>query len=257
MNAIRGGQDKSLPPTPKAATETAASLFDDRAAKPENESNPLRQARSRRNSSHDDNERNTKLENEARLRHTDLEKALETARKEQQKMSEELQKIRVERDSNQQGCRLLQEEMARLRLHHEQDLHTLQTKLDEESKTSDYWSKKHQTTLTDLHGLKERWLERDEMWKHEWERKAAEVLEERDQLREKVHRSQRIAQVREEESEEARRQLLELKQNISTSTRTQSQITDHEVTDMMGGLNHEIQNWIVHNFRKSKNGMYY
>ncbi|KAL9087724.1 MAG: hypothetical protein Q9165_006491 [Trypethelium subeluteriae] len=256
MKTARSGQQKSSSSIPKAKTENTAALVEETRLRREHEDGSL-QSQSWETMPQDDEETKKGMGDSSMKEHlAELERALQTTREEQQKMVEELQKLRLEREKHQQGTRELQEKMARLRLDHEQDLHTLQAKLDEESKSSEYWSKKHQTTLADFHGLKERWLERDELWKHEWERKAAEVLEERDQLREKLHTTQKVAQVQSEENEEARRQLLDLKQSISTSTRIESQVTDHEFADMMSGLNHEIQNWIVQYFRKSKIGRF-
>ena len=222
----------------------------------ESETESLHRVQSWETAPHDEEEKGEEPHNaEMRFQLADLEKALETSRGEQRKMAKELQKMRLGQGSQQQESRLLQEDMARLKLDHEQELHTLRTKIEEQSKLAEYWSKKHQIALTDLHDLKERWIERDEMWKHEWERKAAEVLEERDGLREQLHTMQKIAQTRGEDAEEAKRQLLDLKQDISSSTRIQTQVTDHEFAEMMSALNHEIQNWIVHTFRKSKNSM--
>ncbi|KAI9665851.1 MAG: hypothetical protein M1821_003785 [Bathelium mastoideum] len=251
-----GRQDKSLPPTPKSEAETVGDHMSDARATYGNEDRSLHRAHSWETTSHDNESKERgRNDEETESQLAEVERALETSREEQQKMLKELQKLKVERDGHKQERRQLQEDMARLRLDHEQDLHSQQTKLDEKAKLAEYWSEKHQAALTDLDSLKERWLERDEMWKHEWERKAAEVLEERDELREKLHTMQKVAQVRGEEGEEARRQLLDLKQSISTSTRVQNQVTDHEFGDIMSGLNNEIQNWIVHSFRKSKNNL--
>ncbi|KAK4548056.1 hypothetical protein LTR36_010776 [Oleoguttula mirabilis] len=47
-------------------------------------------------------------------------------------------------------------------------------------------------------------------------------------------------------------QLSDLKRNISTSTRMDSQVTDSTFAQEMGVLHHELQNWIVNNFRRVK-----
>lgn len=49
-------------------------------------------------------------------------------------------------------------------------------------------------------------------------------------------------------------QLLELKRNMSTSTRVEKQVADAEIIEDMGRLNNEIQNWIVSTYRKVKIG---
>lgn len=48
------------------------------------------------------------------------------------------------------------------------------------------------------------------------------------------------------------RQIADLKRTISTSTRMETVISDSALTQEMGLLNHELQNWIVNNFRKAK-----
>ncbi|KAK5112135.1 hypothetical protein LTR62_004478 [Meristemomyces frigidus] len=49
-----------------------------------------------------------------------------------------------------------------------------------------------------------------------------------------------------------RRQLADLKKTISTSTRMDSQVTDSVFAQETGVLHHELQNWIVNNFRRAK-----
>lgn len=57
------------------------------------------------------------------------------------------------------------------------------------------------------------------------------------------------------QADELRRQMLDLKQSISTSARVPNQVTDQELAQGLNTLNHEIQNWVVQYFRKVKIGM--
>ncbi|KAF2724058.1 hypothetical protein K431DRAFT_218690 [Polychaeton citri CBS 116435] len=49
-----------------------------------------------------------------------------------------------------------------------------------------------------------------------------------------------------------RQQLVDLKRSISTSTRIESQVTDSTFAQEMEFLHHELQNWVVINFRRAK-----
>ncbi|KAK3670330.1 hypothetical protein LTR78_009784 [Recurvomyces mirabilis] len=49
-----------------------------------------------------------------------------------------------------------------------------------------------------------------------------------------------------------RRQLADLKKTISTSTRMDGQVTDSVFAQETGVLHHELQNWIVNNFRRAR-----
>ncbi|KAK4975497.1 hypothetical protein LTR42_004708 [Elasticomyces elasticus] len=49
-----------------------------------------------------------------------------------------------------------------------------------------------------------------------------------------------------------RRQLADLKRNISMSTRMDGQVTDSVFAQETGVVHHEIQNWVVNNFRRAK-----
>ncbi|KAK0786951.1 hypothetical protein LTR75_013041 [Friedmanniomyces endolithicus] len=48
-----------------------------------------------------------------------------------------------------------------------------------------------------------------------------------------------------------RRQLADLKRQISLSTRMDNQVTDSVFAQATGVVHHELQNWIVHNFRRA------
>lgn len=59
-------------------------------------------------------------------------------------------------------------------------------------------------------------------------------------------------QHRNQDSAALRRQLSDLKRNISRSTRSTGQLTDTNLRQEIGLLQYEVQNWVVNNFRKVK-----
>jgi activating signal cointegrator complex subunit 1 len=61
-----------------------------------------------------------------------------------------------------------------------------------------------------------------------------------------------LARSQADEIMDLRRQLADMKRNISMSTRMDAQVTDSVVGQETGVLHHELQNWIVNNFRKAK-----
>ncbi|KAK3068980.1 hypothetical protein LTR53_013045, partial [Teratosphaeriaceae sp. CCFEE 6253] len=56
----------------------------------------------------------------------------------------------------------------------------------------------------------------------------------------------------EDEISTLRRQLADLKRNISMSTRMDGQVTDSVFAQETGVIHHELQNWVVNNFRRAK-----
>ncbi|KAI9848132.1 MAG: hypothetical protein M1838_000628 [Thelocarpon superellum] len=133
----------------------------------------------------------------------------------------------------------------------------LESKLASESRDKTFWSKKHEEvhrqylkTESEHRILQATTADRDGMWKREWERKNEHLLQERDRCRDAFHTAQRMAQDRQEEARELRRQVLELKHSISTSTRMEGQTTDDVFREKVKLLGHDLQNWTISNFRK-------
>ncbi|KAK5120268.1 hypothetical protein LTR85_006474 [Meristemomyces frigidus] len=61
-----------------------------------------------------------------------------------------------------------------------------------------------------------------------------------------------VSKTRTEDVSVLQQQLSDLKRSISTSTRMDNQVTDSTFAQEMGVLHHELQNWIVNNFRRVK-----
>ncbi|KAI7532451.1 hypothetical protein KC331_g13579, partial [Hortaea werneckii] len=66
------------------------------------------------------------------------------------------------------------------------------------------------------------------------------------------HEEARASNAQSDEVHLLHQQLAELKKTISTSTRMSSSVTDSTFAQEMGILHHELQNWIVLNFRRAK-----
>ncbi|GAB1735116.1 hypothetical protein NU219Hw_g184t1 [Hortaea werneckii] len=66
------------------------------------------------------------------------------------------------------------------------------------------------------------------------------------------HEEARASSASSDEVHHLQQQLAELKKIISTSTRMSSSVTDSTFAQEMGVLHHELQNWIVLNFRRAK-----
>ncbi|KAI6827741.1 hypothetical protein KC340_g9362 [Hortaea werneckii] len=69
---------------------------------------------------------------------------------------------------------------------------------------------------------------------------------------EQDHEEARASSAQSDEVHLLQQQLSELKKTISTSTRMSSSVTDSTFAQEMGVLHHELQNWIVLNFRRAK-----
>jgi hypothetical protein len=98
-----------------------------------------------------------------------------------------------------------------------------------------------------LHDLESELLDQDNIWKSRWERERAERIHERNSMAEELHFAQK-------EAFDRRKQLLELKQSLSTLTHRENQVTDGELAERMDGLYHRIREWVVSTLRRSQLG---
>lgn len=138
----------------------------------------------------------------------------------------------------------------------------MQMKLLEESGEKKFWMAKcheahrdYSRNESEVRLLRAELAERDALWKNERERKNEQLLLERDRCRERYHAAQKAVQEREEEAHELRRQLLGLKHNISTWTKTEGQVADDVFMEKFTSLGHDLQNWTINNFRRAKIGV--
>lgn len=129
---------------------------------------------------------------------------------------------------------------------YEKEVARLRDELEKEKELRHAYEEKCTALEEEGEVLREQLEQRDEMWKTEWARKSSSLVEQQSQalvLEVKKSRDQTGA---------LQQQLSEMKRSISTSTRIDSEVTDSTLTQEMEVLHHEIQNWIVNNFRRAK-----
>ncbi|KAI9718256.1 MAG: hypothetical protein M1812_004246 [Candelaria pacifica] len=212
-----------------------------------------------------DTDRSLRIAIEQRER---LEEELEKYKMREQAHEEEIRKYERDLTARQEQLREqsntlenYKDDLQAVRASYDDVIADLRAKLSTEAQDKHFWSRKHEEvhreylrTESDYRGLQTTMIDRDSQWKAEWERKQAHVLLERDRCRESAHAAQKIARDRDDEVLELRRQVLDLKHSISTSTRTEGQITDDAFRDRIQRLGHDLQNWVINNFRKAKIG---
>nr|POE46969.1 hypothetical protein CFP56_00301 [Quercus suber] len=88
--------------------------------------------------------------------------------------------------------------------------------------------------------------------KAEWERKSVELQEDRENALLRVQHKELEAKANREDAESYQLQIIDLKKSISQSTRIEGQVTDSTLSQELQLLYHEIQNWVVNNFRRTK-----
>ena len=190
--------------------------------------------------------------------------SLRRAHNQQDRLQEEL-------DRNLEHLRRVEEEHASME--RENDYHeaksrasdrtivALEAKITKESEERQFWSNKYEEihgqylkTESEFRIFQAQLADRNLMWKREWERKNEHLLEERDRCRDGIHAARRVADDLANENNELRRQVLELKHSISTSTRTEGQVTDDVFREKVRNLGHDVQNWTINNFRRKTIG---
>lgn len=94
----------------------------------------------------------------------------------------------------------------------------------------------------EIEDLTEQSEHRDMMWKEEYERRS---------LREREEAAAQLSLMG-GEARSLQKQLADLKRSVSTSTRNTTQVSDTTIRQEIGVLQHEVQNWVVNNFRRAK-----
>ncbi|KAI9869353.1 MAG: hypothetical protein M1813_000142 [Trichoglossum hirsutum] len=136
---------------------------------------------------------------------------------------------------------------------------SLQAELTQVNNERNLWVSKHNEVRDEylkleceLRNLQGRLSEINTKWQAKWEQESGQFHSETNQYRDALHIAQKEKQDRDNENQELRRQVLELKHSISTSTRMESVITDNMVRESVSTLGHHLQNWTINNFRKAK-----
>lgn len=89
--------------------------------------------------------------------------------------------------------------------------------------------------------------ERERKTKYEWE---AGYRQDRRKIEEALIEARIEAQNKEEENAVLRRQVLGLKEFVSTNRRTEGQVTDDVIAMRVKKLDGDLQNWVLSNFRR-------
>lgn len=156
----------------------------------------------------------------------------------------------------------LEKEMAVMEDEFVREVQNLAEKLTNESEMTAYWQQKHSAvnqqylkTDTDLHLLRHdisSWDKQREDKERDVKTRLSSLILDRDTLREGCHVLQQELKHKEDEISRLRSQVKGLKDFVSTNARTEAQVSDEVLGDMMQRLGNELQNWAIQNFRKAK-----
>jgi activating signal cointegrator complex subunit 1 len=160
----------------------------------------------------------------------------------------------------------LEKEMAIMEEEFARELEQLGEKLTNEAEMSIYWQQKHSALNqqflkvdTDLRMLRHEiggWEKLREEKDRDVKTRISSLMLDRDTLREGYHLMKADIKHKDEEITRLRTQVKGLKDFVSTSSRTDGQVTDEVFGEMMQRLGNGIQNWVIQNFRKAKIGKY-
>ncbi len=202
---------------------------------------------------------------------TDIDKAVRSARDDIAVMQLELEKYRhqdmismeapseTRKITAQESLTDQLAEVTRAKTRLEETVAQLRSDLQAERTEKTFWQDKHEEfqekylrAESEVRILRANMIERDSMWKREWERKNEHILLERDRCQDGYHSAQKALREREEEVQELRRHILGLKHNISTWTKIEGQVSDDVFTERIRSLGHDLQNWTINHFRRAK-----
>lgn len=170
----------------------------------------------------------------------------------QELISLDLKIVRLEKESG-----IMEEEFT-------QELTRLSHKLTSETEKANFWEKKYSTlnqmflkTDTDLRMLQHEFGARDKQLEErdrDIKTRISSLKIDRDFCREGYNAAQRDLIEKDREVVELRSQIRDLKKFVSTSTRSEGQMTDESFGEMMQKLGNELQNWVISSFKKPKIG---
>ncbi len=120
------------------------------------------------------------------------------------------------------------------------------------------WKESHASLLESHNQLKAQFdalgdeLDRKEAEERESKTRISSLLIEREILRGRYESGRTTARDREEEVERLRNHVQGLKRWVSSSSRTEGQVTDEVVAESFANLGAGLQNWVLKNFRRAK-----
>jgi hypothetical protein len=197
---------------------------------------------------------------ELALKNRELEDALQYTRREQARMQEELEQYRQQAGLYEEDIRAYKEESRQDHevgsrptsscsfLEQERNLELIGLADERE-----FWKRRYGEVNQDR-ARQEKDLRAQLAMRKEWEMKTMNLTADLDRAQRSNHEAQRHLDHRNDEIRELQRQVLDLKRSISTSTRTEGQVTDDVFREHIQRLGHDLQNWIINNFRRAKLG---
>ena len=199
------------------------------------------------------------------LKNRELEEALELSRREHARMQEELEQHRKQADLYHEDIQAYKEEArqdyeaqsrsnSRTSSEHDRNLELIDLEGEKEFWKQRYSEATQERSRQDK-DLRAQFLERQLALRKEWDAKSIGLTMDLERAQRSSHEAQRLLDHRNDEIRELQRQVLDLKRSISTSTRTEGQVTDDVFREHIQTLGHDLQNWILNNFRRSKLGM--
>lgn len=209
---------------------------------------------------------------EARV--AELEKAMQTAKEERDKMQEEIDWHRHQGEEFEEELRLYREDRVRQGEKIEEQERSLEALTDSSSRAStdydeiealkeqvrglrsnvDFWKQKHSEVnhqyLTIERDQQRRLDELHASVKSDMDRHSQDLASQLDYARNAAHQLHREVKSFDVERSQLQDQILSLKKSISSSTKMQGQVTDDALKEEMQTLGHGLQNWVVMRFRK-------
>lgn len=195
----------------------------------------------------------SKREKQIEDRVAELGRALSSAYEEQKKLLEELEDLRTDESTASLLAREAVDSPTRTDTPGREDEHTDNSE-SEDAAEREAWLREKVHMEEQVYILQDRLremqgelVESDQTWQARWELYTSQAAAERNHYAEEAHRSQKDAT-------ERQRQLVELKQSISSLTRLENQVADEELSERMDNLYYKIRDWVVSSLRRSQLG---
>ncbi|KAF2479099.1 hypothetical protein BDY17DRAFT_327895 [Neohortaea acidophila] len=133
--------------------------------------------------------------------------------------------------------------------HYDREMAILKEELVQEKELRLAYEEKVTSLEEEIEELNTQLQERDEYWRAEYEHQHEQ---ERTDVQRQLNTVTEEARSHRQEAANLQRQLSELKKSVSASTRPSTHVSDTTFREEFGLLQHEIQNWVVQNFRRVK-----
>ena len=160
------------------------------------------------------------------------------------------QKLPVEKISSSNSTKKRQhDKSAEKNQEHEVEVARLKDELEKEKELRIAFEEKTTSLEEEIDELNEALGAREQLWRSENERQGMQLKSEAEDRLQAVASEARRQQ---EEATNLQKQLSDIKRSFSTSTRAIPQVSDTTFRQEIDILQHEVQNWVVHNFRRVK-----